>query len=193
MSKATRRAYDIILGAQQNKSITGFFPPLNDEELRLYNSVQEECTQYRARGIEPMFEIPVDALPDDDEDEKPAGESWHYKFMRTLTEKEFAIEIASVLDDLRDLRDEYIVADFAGVGLPVAFVQAAVKQGAGPNRNFLVEYGLEDDASKVQLFRLLPENCRCYLAQVKAIFHDVCVQGKEPTRWQWEDVSHILE
>ncbi|MGN0565674.1 MAG: hypothetical protein ACI4IU_03185 [Candidatus Limousia pullorum] len=62
-----------------------------------------------------MFEIPVDALPDDDEDEKPAGESWHYKFMRTLTEKEFAIEIASVLDDLRDLRDEYIVADFAGV------------------------------------------------------------------------------
>ena len=45
MSKATCRAYDIILGAQQNKSITGFFPPLNDEELRLYNSVQEECTQ----------------------------------------------------------------------------------------------------------------------------------------------------
>ena len=114
-------------------------------------------------------------------------------FFSSTTEKEFAIEIASVLDDLRDLRDEYIVADFAGVGLPVAFVQAAVKQGAGPNRNFLVEYGLEDDAGKVQLFRLLPENCRCYLAQVKAIFHDVCVKGKVPNKWQWEDVSHILE
>ena len=69
MSKATQRLYDIILGAQQGKPIEDFVPPLKPKEIDQYNSTLKECEYYRAKGIEPMFEIPWDYEPDDEDEE----------------------------------------------------------------------------------------------------------------------------
>ena len=59
MSKATQRLYDIMLGAQQGKPIEEFDPPLKPREIDQYKSTLKECEYYRAKGIEPMFEIPA--------------------------------------------------------------------------------------------------------------------------------------
>lgn len=69
MSKATQRLYDIILGAQNGKLIEEFDPPLKAKEIEFYKSVQEDCARIRAEGREPMFEIPVDYEPDDEDEE----------------------------------------------------------------------------------------------------------------------------
>ena len=38
-----RREYDIILGAQNGKPIEDYDPPLNEEEIKEYHSIVEQC------------------------------------------------------------------------------------------------------------------------------------------------------
>lgn len=69
MSKATQRLYDIMLGAQNGRPIEDFDPPLKPRELEQYKSTVKECEYYRSKGVEPMFEIPWDYEPDDEDEE----------------------------------------------------------------------------------------------------------------------------
>ena len=121
------------------------------------------------------------------------GQSFQEMYEAKLTEAQFAEEIVPVLRDMRDLECEYLVADFSkAADFPLSYVQTTLEQEQGRVKDYLVEYGIILGEGKVQLFRLKKGNRICGLEEVRDIFHTVCVEGKEPLAWEWEDISHIL-
>ena len=65
MAKALR-TYEVILGAQYGRPIDDFEPPLNEEELELYDDTVLQCEMIRETCREPIIELPVDAFDDED-------------------------------------------------------------------------------------------------------------------------------
>lgn len=74
MAKALRM-YEIMYGAQDGRPIDDFEPPLNEEELAFYEETVKDVQKWRERGIEPIYELPVDAFDDEEgiEDIYPDG------------------------------------------------------------------------------------------------------------------------
>ena len=70
------RTYEIIRFAQHGLDIKDMSKPMNDEEKKFYESILEDLKKWRAKGIEPMYELPFDydednqdIYPDDFDDE----------------------------------------------------------------------------------------------------------------------------
>lgn len=60
------RYYEIIRFAQKDLDVKDMSAPMNEEELLVYESIKRELKVWRAKGIEPMYELPVSY--DDEED-----------------------------------------------------------------------------------------------------------------------------
>ena len=97
------------------------------------------------------------------------------------------------METLRDMPYEHFIADFSGAeGYPVEFIQTTLYKGIEKGKNYLIEYGKSDSEGNPLLYRLVPENDFCSFDMAVKIFHTVCVYGKEPLDWNWEDVTYII-
>ena len=70
------RTYEIIRFAQDGLDIKDMSKPMDEEEKKFYESILEDLKKWRAKGIEPMYELPFDydednqdIYPDDFDDE----------------------------------------------------------------------------------------------------------------------------
>ena len=87
-----RREYDIILGAQNGKPIEDYDPPLNEEEIKEYHSIVEQCEKIRATGREPMFELPIDAFDDEEGIEDIYPDDFDKKVMEIVERRDRRIK-----------------------------------------------------------------------------------------------------
>ena len=60
------RYYEIIRYAQKDLDVKNMSVPMNEEELLIYESIKKELKVWRAKGIEPMYELPMSL--DEEED-----------------------------------------------------------------------------------------------------------------------------
>ena len=121
------------------------------------------------------------------------GNSWQNDYTEKLTEEEFDFEVADTMETLRDMPYEHFIADFSqSKDYPVEFIQTAIYDVTDKGKNYLIEYGKSDSEGKPLLYRLKPEDDFCSFDMAVKIFYAVCVEGKEPLDWNWEDVTYII-
>ena len=129
----------------------------------------------------------------DTENYQRQGNSWENDYTEKLTEEEFDFQVADTMETLRDISYEHFIADFSqSKDYPVEFIQTAIYNVTDKGKNYLIEYGKSDSEGKPLLYRLVPENDFCSFDMAVKIFYAVCVEGKEPLDWKWEDVTYIL-
>lgn len=122
-------------------------------------------------------------------------------FSCKITEDEFESKVKPYLKELRAMTDEFYIADFKNdKNFPVAYIQTIIKGDdsvdyidAHEKKDYRIEYAKNTVGGKTKLFKLKTPNDFCDLELALEIFHTVCVDGKEPLAWDWEDISYLIK
>lgn len=122
-------------------------------------------------------------------------------YLDTLNENEFKNNIEVFLETMRSMLNEYYIADFGEMkNFPVKYIQTVINDDCSletldthTEKNYRIEYAKKDAKGNERLFKLKTENDFCDLNLAVKIFHTVCVEGKEPLDWEWEDISYLIK
>ncbi len=101
-------------------------------------------------------------------------------------------KIIPALQNLRGMREDYLIVDYAKAKkIPVDFIQAAVDKvnAATGEKQYEVDYGKVEYNNKRYLYHLKETDPPLTLEDITEVFRTVCVKGKEPLEWEWEDVT----
>ena len=108
---------------------------------------------------------------------------------------EFEDKIMKYMCNMRPVMDEFICVNLDVIAdRPVDFIQSLVEgyiryDGVHIKKNYRVEYGKMDKEGNNHIYVLEAPDGACDYDMAVSVFAIVCIEGKAPSDWHWQEIT----